>query len=68
MSKMYTHEESKERMAMLMASSSDVIEAYRDAKLDELRDALERAVDFATIRFIQGQIAGIRDFCSTEQE
>lgn len=68
MSKLYTPQESKERMAMLMSSSDDIIEAYRDAKIEELRQTLEQVSDFATIRFIQGQIAGIRDFCSFEQE
>jgi len=64
----YGKQEVAQRMSMLMESSGEIIQQYADAQIELLHDSLERSNDFAEIRFIQGQIAGIRDFCSFVQE
>lgn len=63
-----SREECIERMAMLMNSSQDVINDYRDVMIEQLHESLEQVKDVNDFRFIQGQIAGIRDFCSFVQE
>jgi hypothetical protein len=56
------------RMSMLMGSSEEIISDYADVMISQLHDSLERSSDFGEIRFIQGQIAGIRDFCTVVKE
>ncbi len=61
-------DEAMARMSMLMGSSEEIISDYADAMIEQLHEALERSSDFSEIRFIQGQIAGIRDFCTVVKE
>lgn len=68
MSEKYTENEVMARMSQLMVSSGEIVEAYRDLMISRLMGALEVSNEFKDIRFIQGQIAGIRDFCSFVQE
>ena len=64
MSQKYTKQEVMERMASLMDSSHEVIEDYRDVMIEQLYQQLEAETDYGNMRSIQGQIAGIRDFCT----
>ncbi len=68
MSDKYTRDEKMLRMAQLMESSDTVILDYANHMIEGLHEQLELARDFTDIRFIQGQIAGIRDFCSFVKE
>jgi hypothetical protein len=68
MSDKYTRDQKMMRMAQLMESSDEVILDYRDYTIQELYERLELESDYGTIRFIQGQIAGIRDFCLVVKE
>jgi hypothetical protein len=52
-----------ERMSSLMDSSHEIIEDYRDMMIEQLHHQLEGETDYGNMRGIQGQIAGIRDFC-----
>ena len=61
-------DEAMARMSMLMSSSEEVISDYAEAMIEQLHEALERSSDFSEMRFIQGQIAGIRDFCTVVKE
>lgn len=63
MSQKYTKQEVMERMASLMDSSHEIIEDYRDIMIEQLYQQLEAETDYGNMRSIQGQIAGIRDFC-----
>ena len=45
-----------------MESSEEVIRGYGDAMIEDLYEALEKVKDPGDFRFIQGQIAGIREF------
>ena len=63
MSQKYTKQEIMDRMSSLMESSSEVIEDYRDVVIEQLYHQLECETDYGNMRNIQGQIAGIRDFC-----
>lgn len=56
------------RMAQLMDSSNEIINDYMGSMIADLHEQLELAKDYADIRFIQGQIAGIRDFCTVVKE
>jgi len=56
------------RMAQLMDSSGDIIDDYRELMIDDLHNQLEIEREFGDIRFVQGQIAGIRDFCLIVKE
>lgn len=64
----YTKEERQERMAQLMASSWEILEEYRDLLIDGYRERLDIEGDYGTIRFIQGHIAGVKDFCDTTNQ
>lgn len=68
MARKYTAQEAKERMAALVESAPDIFEEYEAAIIEELHETLERVEDFATVRFIQGQISGTRNFRSVEHE
>lgn len=63
-----SREERIERMAMLMNGSHEVINEYMEVMIEQLHESLEQVKDVNDFRFIQGQIAGIRDFCSFVQE
>lgn len=63
-----SREERIERMAMLMNGSHEVINEYMEVMIEQLHESLEQVKDANDFRFIQGQIAGIRDFCSFVQE
>ena len=58
----YTREERLQRMSMLMESSEEVIKGYGEAMIEDLHEALEAVKDPSDFRYIQGQIAGIREF------
>lgn len=64
MSQRFTKEETMKRMATLIDSSGDVLEAYMELEVARLHESLEQVRDYGELRFIQGQIAGIRDFCT----
>lgn len=53
---------------MLLQSSTEVIEDYRDVLIDEYHETLEGIKDPGDFRFVQGQIAGVRDFCTLISE
>jgi hypothetical protein len=53
-----------QRMAQLMSSSGEIIEAYRDFMIDDLHESLDTVKDHGDFRWYQGQIQGIRDFCN----
>ena len=57
-----------ERMAQLMDSSGEVINDYMELMVESLHAQLEMEREYGDIRFTQGQIAGIRDFCSVVRE
>jgi hypothetical protein len=59
----YTEKERMQRMAMLMDSSSEVITEYMEMEIAKLHEQLEEARDPWDVRWLQGKIAGIRDFC-----
>ncbi len=63
----YTKEERLQRMSMLMESSNEVINDYKEIMIADLHESLEQVKEPGDFRFIQGQIAGIRDFCSFVQ-
>lgn len=68
MSAKYTRDQRMLRMAQLMESSDEVVLDYMEETIAGLHEQLELAREFGDIRFIQGQIAGIRDFCSVVKE
>ena len=55
-------------MAMLMDSSGEIIIEYMETQIEALHESLEHVTEYKDIRFIQGQIAGIRDFCTVVKE
>jgi hypothetical protein len=55
-------------MDQLYNSSSEVITDYVEMLIDDLHQALELTKPHEDVRFIQGQIAGIREFCSVDKE
>ena len=61
-------DEIQARMDQLYNSSSDVISEYAELLIDNLHQALELTKGYEDIRFLQGQIAGIREFCSVDKE
>jgi hypothetical protein len=58
----YTKEERIERMAQLLESSREILEEYRDLLIEGYHERLDVEPDHGTVRFIQGHIAGVRDF------
>jgi hypothetical protein len=63
-----SREEIQARMDQLYNSSSEVITDYVEMLIDDLHQALELTKPHEDVRFIQGQIAGIREFCSVDKE
>jgi len=59
-----TREEKMQRFGMLLQSSTEVISDYRDVLIEEYHETLEGVKDPGDFRFVQGQIAGVRDFCT----
>ena len=53
-----------QRMAQLMESSGEIIMAYRDCMIARLHESLETVKDPGDFRWYQGQIQGIKDFCT----
>lgn len=56
------------RMAQLMDSSGEIITDYQELMIEGLHAQLEVEREYGDIRFVQGQIAGIRDFCFVVKE
>jgi hypothetical protein len=63
-----SREEIQARMDQLYNSSGDVITDYVEMLVDDLHLALDTTKEYQDIRFLQGQIAGIREFCSVDKE
>ena len=63
-----SQEEIQARMDQLFNSSSEVITEYAELLIQNLHQALELTKGYEDIRFLQGQIAGIREFCSVDKE
>lgn len=63
----FTDDEVMHRARQIFTSSEEIINAYRDVTIAQLHEQLELETDPRTITFIQGQIAGIRDFCSVDK-
>lgn len=68
MSGKFTDDEVMHRARQIFMSSEEIINAYKDFTIAQLHEQLELETDFRTITFIQGQIAGIRDFCLVVKE